>query len=452
MSEAKLPFGLSAADWALLNDAVDGRLDEGAHRALRVRVQDEPTLARAWAALQQTRSGLQALSDSDAPAPAEFGASVQAALKGTATNVPRGKLLRFVGWAYAAAAMLVMGLTTWWFIEGGRTQQTVQQDPVAVTDRSPAGNASAETERTQDSELAEFERELQSLRAKAEAPGAGTLQARGLGEDDAPKDRFKADEGGRTRDTLSDEADAVSPMPPAADEGTSEPAADSPTRMRAPGGVDPGQRAPSDSPVVEPPAAATGSEPGRAKAKGEGTWEAPPRPGPGIGGGSRRGGSRRVRTTPPLALIVETNDYARAVVAVTQALRPPAAPRSARGGAAAERAFWWRARRALPAAPQSSAPAEREQRARRKAPPERVVELLLRREEWLRLLEHVQPAKVPKPGAGAPAPAAGPVPPATPVATGAPEDAPAPPARVRVRIIYRLYPASPQPPGPAAGD
>lgn len=116
------------ATFAALNDLLDDRLDAATARALRARLDADPTLLAGFESLQDGGQLLRRDTAALEGAPDDFAARVRAAIgreEGVASGAtaPAGSararaILRWMTVAYAAAALVVVGWTVGWFVTG----------------------------------------------------------------------------------------------------------------------------------------------------------------------------------------------------------------------------------------------------------------------------------------------------------------------------------------------
>ena len=187
----------------LLNDLLDGRLDSADEAALRVRIEAEPAVREAWDELCRVRDWVcehAAWTEAIEPPP-ELAAAVRArttaappersAAPASHAARPAGRLLRMLTVAYAAAALLVVGLTVRWVFEDRGADTLDGGAPETTTASREALEEKAE-DRTADvlrkrrgSELARLEERDRKQPVPA-APGSGLAGARSEFEEDAP--------------------------------------------------------------------------------------------------------------------------------------------------------------------------------------------------------------------------------------------------------------------------
>ncbi|MGE0190976.1 MAG: anti-sigma factor [Planctomycetota bacterium] len=138
---------------ALLSDHLDGRLDAAAEAALRTRLAGDPALAAELDAMRALGAALREETARLPGAPEGFLGGVRDAIaRGDGrTGDGRPKLLRFLGAAYAAAALLIVGWTIGWYVDRERgaapasRAQTAEEPAAGVWDKtlaqSPAPSA-----------------------------------------------------------------------------------------------------------------------------------------------------------------------------------------------------------------------------------------------------------------------------------------------------------------------
>ena len=120
MSTTPLP-PFDEATLALLSDHLDGRLDAAAEAALRQRLADEPELAAELEALRGVGVALREDTACLPGAPDGFLTGVREAIArgDEPARDARPKMLRLLGAAYAAAALLIVGWTIGWYVDRG---------------------------------------------------------------------------------------------------------------------------------------------------------------------------------------------------------------------------------------------------------------------------------------------------------------------------------------------
>lgn len=156
MSTAPLP-PFDDETLALLCDHLDGRLDPAAEAVVRKRLAEEPELAAELEALRGVGTALREETARLAGAPDGFLAGVRAAIaRGDERAADaRPKMLRLLGAAYAAAALLIVGWTIGWYVDRGSdsgpapaTQSAdLPQEAAPVVDapRETSGTATSDT-------------------------------------------------------------------------------------------------------------------------------------------------------------------------------------------------------------------------------------------------------------------------------------------------------------------
>ncbi len=246
-----------SADFVLLNDLLDGRLDDADADAVRARIDTESPMREMWDELKRMQDcvrGYGPTGEALEP-PTDFVAQVRRRIDTPGAEAaptvevpssvpvsaprPRGRVLRMFTLAYAAAALLVVGFTVHYAlnrsdVESGSTLETAD----TPDDMGPPETATFEArsrETTEDLEDLEETAFLQDKRGREgearSAPAAGSLDKGGKQTGAKPKAPGARDElAGRAK-----EKTASGDKPPVGG------------GFRGPGGaVPPGMRKPSD--------------------------------------------------------------------------------------------------------------------------------------------------------------------------------------------------------------
>ena len=170
MSTTPLP-PFDEATLALLSDHLDGRLDAAAEAALRQRLADEPELAAELEALRGVGVALREDTARLPGAPDGFLSGVREAIaRGDApARDARPKMLRLLGAAYAAAALLIVGWTIGWYVDRGSDSGPVRATQSADVPPSETFTSEATTSKTTPSDTWN-EGDIAAMRDETAAP------------------------------------------------------------------------------------------------------------------------------------------------------------------------------------------------------------------------------------------------------------------------------------------